>query len=46
MKKENKGIVIMILNIAIMVSNYVINLINSQSETVASICKEAVDFIC
>lgn len=46
MKKENKGIVIMILNIVIMVSNYVINLINSQSETVAYIADKAVDFIC
>lgn len=46
MKKENKGIVIMILNIVIMVSNYVINLINSQSETVACIVNKAVNFIC
>lgn len=46
MKKENKGIVIMVLNIVIMVSNYVINLINSQPETVTNICKKAVYFIC
>lgn len=46
MKKENKGLVIMILNIVIMASNYVINLINSQPETATSICKKAVELIC
>lgn len=45
MKKETKGVLVMVLNIVIMISNYVINLINSQSETVAYIADKAVSFI-
>lgn len=46
-KNKNKsGIIIMVCNIVVMIANYVIQLMSSNSDTVASIVSKVTDVIC
>lgn len=45
-KKVNKGVIVMICNIVIMIANYISNLLQSQSDTVARVAEKVTSFMC
>lgn len=45
-KKNKSGVIVMICNIVIMIANYVIQLVSSNSDTVAMIAEKVTNVIC